>query len=64
MNRFNLCPAGNQTAGESKQLPPDMQTEKEDDEDASPEEYVALSNFTGSGNDQVRDPHRRRDRVT
>lgn len=38
---------------ETKQ--PDMQTDKEEDEDASPEEYVALSDFTGSGSDQVRD---------
>ena len=36
-----------------------MQTEKEDEDEASPEEYVALSNFTGSGGDQVRDQHRR-----
>lgn len=36
-----------------------MQAEKEEDEDdTSPEEYVAVSNFTGSGSDQVRDPHR------
>lgn len=32
----------------------DMQTEKEDEDDAFPEEYVALSDFTGSGSDQVR----------
>ncbi|XP_070832541.1 protein arginine N-methyltransferase 2 [Chaetodon trifascialis] len=30
-----------------------MQTEKEAEDDASPEEYVALSNFTGSGSDQL-----------
>ncbi|KAF3843031.1 hypothetical protein F7725_001880 [Dissostichus mawsoni] len=30
-----------------------MQTEKEDDDDASVEEYVALSNFTGGGSNQV-----------
>lgn len=41
---------------ETKQ--PDMQTDKEEDEDASPEEYVAHSDFSGSGSDQVRDPHR------
>lgn len=37
-----------------------MQTEKEEEEDGlSPEEYVALSDFTGSGSDQVRDLLRR-----
>lgn len=35
-----------------------MQTEKEDEDDASPQECVAMSDFTGSGSDQVRDPHR------
>lgn len=30
-----------------------MQTEKEDEDDASPEELVALSDFTGSGSEQL-----------
>ncbi|XP_065818250.1 protein arginine N-methyltransferase 2 isoform X2 [Labrus bergylta] len=30
-----------------------MQTEKEGEDDVSPEEYVALSDFTGSGSDQL-----------
>uniref|UniRef100_A0A7N8X5B9 Protein arginine N-methyltransferase 2 n=1 Tax=Mastacembelus armatus TaxID=205130 RepID=A0A7N8X5B9_9TELE len=30
-----------------------MQTEKEDEDDAAPEEYVALCDFTGSGSDQL-----------
>ncbi|XP_041857872.1 protein arginine N-methyltransferase 2 [Melanotaenia boesemani] len=30
-----------------------MQTEKEDEDDTSPEEYVALSDFTGSGSEQL-----------
>uniref|UniRef100_A0AAQ6IGU9 Protein arginine N-methyltransferase 2 n=2 Tax=Anabas testudineus TaxID=64144 RepID=A0AAQ6IGU9_ANATE len=36
---------------ETKQA--DMQAEKEDEDDASPEEYVALCDFTGSGSDQL-----------
>ncbi|CAJ1079212.1 LOW QUALITY PROTEIN: protein arginine N-methyltransferase 2-like [Xyrichtys novacula] len=32
---------------------PDMQTETEDEGDVSPEEYVALSDFTGAGSDQL-----------
>ncbi|XP_044074087.1 protein arginine N-methyltransferase 2 isoform X1 [Siniperca chuatsi] len=30
-----------------------MQTENEEEDDSSPEEYVALSNFTGGGSDQL-----------
>lgn len=52
MKSFNLCRTDKQTVGESKQ-PSDMQTEREDEDDASVEEYVALSSFTGSGSDQL-----------
>lgn len=50
---------GKRAAGESKQPPSYMQTEKEEEDNVSPQEYVALSNFTGNGSNQVRDPHRR-----
>ncbi|XP_029315074.1 protein arginine N-methyltransferase 2 isoform X2 [Cottoperca gobio] len=49
VKRFNLFLSG-KTAGESKS---DMQTENEEEEDASVEEYVALTNYTGSGSDQL-----------
>ncbi|KAM7407590.1 hypothetical protein PAMA_003353 [Pampus argenteus] len=44
---------GNSPSGDWKQRTPDMQTEKEDDEDSSPEEFVALCSFTGSDSDQL-----------
>lgn len=40
----------------AKEQSSDMQTEKEDEDDGACDgEYVALSDFTGSGSDQVRD---------
>ncbi|XP_051260137.1 protein arginine N-methyltransferase 2 [Dicentrarchus labrax] len=50
---FNLIFPGNQTADESKRLSPDTQAEEEEEDDGSPEEYVARSGFTGSGSDQI-----------
>lgn len=50
---------GNRPAGESKQPPSDMEKVNEEEDNVSPQEYVALSNFTGDGSDQVREKHRR-----
>lgn len=35
-----------------------MEAEGRSEDEAYPEEYVAMSKFTGSGSEQVREPHR------